>query len=115
MFVNSMNGYVMTLGEYPLDWASRIQTNIVLSTLEAEYVALSQDMCDLLSLRRLLQEVGTQLNIDFSSPSIMHSTVFEDNNVSLGLAASPKTIPRKRYIAINYHFFGEHVGEGNGL
>ena len=113
--VKSRTGNVVTVVLCLFYWVPKLQTEISLSTLEAEYIDLSQSMCDLLPLRRLLQEVGTQLNIDFSSPSIMHSTVFEDNNVSLGLAESPKTIPGKRYIAINYHFFGEHVGEGNGL
>ena len=49
--VNSRNVYVMTLGGCPLHWVSNPQTDISLSTLEDEYIALSQAIYDLLPLR----------------------------------------------------------------
>ena len=42
--VKSRTGYVITLGNCPLMWTSKLQTEIALSTLEAEYIALSQAM-----------------------------------------------------------------------
>ena len=56
--VKSRTGYVMTLGNCPLVWASKLQSVIALSTLEAEYIALSMSMRELIPLRRLLNEVG---------------------------------------------------------
>ena len=91
--VKPWTGYMLTLGDCPILWVSRLQTEIALSTLEAEYVALSLAMRELLPMRELLQEVGDELNMDFTKPSIMHSTVFEDNNGALGLASSPKIMP----------------------
>ena len=42
--VKSRTRYVMTLGGSPILWNSKLQTEIALSTTEAEYIALSQAM-----------------------------------------------------------------------
>ena len=42
--VKSRTGYTLTLGDCPLVWSSRLQTEISLSTLEAEYIDLSTIM-----------------------------------------------------------------------
>ena len=62
--MKSRTGYVLMLGGCPLTFKSKLQTEIVLSTLEAEYIALSQSMRELLPLRNLLQEVGKNLKLD---------------------------------------------------
>ena len=49
----------------------KLQTEIALSTLEAEYIALSQSMRELLPLRNLLQEVGKNLKLDFVKHGLM--------------------------------------------
>ena len=43
-----------TLGESPVSWNSKLQTEVALSTTEAEYVALSQAMREFIPLCRLL-------------------------------------------------------------
>ena len=104
LFVKSRTWYVMTLGWFPLYWLLKLHTYIALSTLQAEYISLSQAMRDLLPLIWLLQEVGTQSKMDFSYPTNMHSTVFEGKNGALGFAASPRKTPRTHQVAVNYHF-----------
>ena len=59
--VKSRTGYVLLLGGCPLTWASRLQTEIALSIVEAEYIALSTAMRDLLPGRALLKEIGAKL------------------------------------------------------
>ena len=114
VFVKSRTGYLITLGECPVIWVSKLQTEIALSTLESEYIALSQAMRDLVPMRRLLQEVGTKMNLDFAKPALVHSTIFEDNNGALGLATSPKLTPRTKHIGVKYHWFKSLIGESNG-
>jgi hypothetical protein len=113
--VKSRSGIIITLGECPLIWSSKLQSEISLSTLEAEYIALSQGMRLLIPMRRLLAEIGGKLELDFSKPTILHSTVFEDNNGALGLATAPKLTPRTKHIATKYHFFRDHVGRDKGI
>jgi Reverse transcriptase (RNA-dependent DNA polymerase) len=49
--VRSRTGYCLTLDSCPVLWVSKLQTEIALSTVEAEYIALSQSMRDLLPMR----------------------------------------------------------------
>ena len=113
--VKSRTGYVLMLGGCPISWASKLQTEIALSTLEAEYIALSTAMRELLPQRELLKEIGKKMKLDFVLPSIMHSTVFEDNNGALTLASSPKISPRTKHIAVKYHFFRDKIGVDKGI
>jgi hypothetical protein len=95
----------------PLLWASKLQTEITLSTMEAEYIALSQSMPDLLPTRALIQEVLPYFGITLAACTT-HSMVFEDNQGAIALASAPKLMPRSKHIGIKYHFFHKHVKAG---
>ena len=56
--VNSRTVVLLTFRNVPILWSSKIQSEIVLSTLEVEYIALSQGMRELVSAWRLLFELG---------------------------------------------------------
>jgi hypothetical protein len=113
--VKSRTGYVMTLGGCPIQWTSKLQTEIALSTTEAEYIALSQSMRELLPLRRLLLEMATAMKLPGIENSIVKSTVFEDNNDAIATAKSVKMTPRTKHIGVKYHFFKSHITEGSGI
>ena len=55
------------------------------------------------------------MSLDFIKPSMIHSTVFEDNNDALNLSESPKLTPRTNHIAFNYHWFKDQIGECKGI
>ena len=59
--VKSRTGYVIMHQGTPLLWASKMQTQIALSTMEAEYIALSQAMRDLIPIREVLKEIMTMV------------------------------------------------------
>ena len=113
--VKSRTGFVLMLGGCPLLWVSKLQQLTTLSTCEAEYVALSHAMRELLPMRELLQEIGTKMDWDFGKPALVHSTVFEDNNGALALANSGRVTPRTKHIAVKMHHFREHVGKDKGI
>jgi hypothetical protein len=113
--VKSRTGYVVTFGETPVIWSSKFQTKIALSTLEAEYIALSSGLRELVPLRRMIGEIGKKLELEFCNPAMIHSQVFEDNNGALMLAESPKMSPRTKHIAVKYHWFRESIGEKVGI
>jgi hypothetical protein len=46
--VHSRSGYVITYASCPILWSSKLQTEIALSTTEAEYLTLSQSLQDLI-------------------------------------------------------------------
>ena len=55
--VKSRTGYVLCISKCPVLWITRLQDGITLSTMEAEYVALSMAMRDLLPFKRLVQTI----------------------------------------------------------
>jgi hypothetical protein len=51
----SRTGYVIKFFDIPILWVSNMQTHIVLSTMEAECIALSQSMRDSIPIREILK------------------------------------------------------------
>jgi hypothetical protein len=126
----SRTGYFLTFGGCPLLWGSKLQTETALSTMEAEYIALSQSMRELIPIREIILEMqkivfggrtvlvcrshskiyeknGTKKDDEQNKLPI--STVYEDNNACLKFATAPKMSPRTKHIAVKYHFFREKV------
>ena len=84
--VRTQMGHINCLGNCPLVRKSQLQTGVTaLSTLEAEYIALSQCMHVLIPLHRILLETANHLQLPNSMVSTIHATVFEDNNDALSL------------------------------
>jgi Reverse transcriptase (RNA-dependent DNA polymerase) len=110
--VKSRTGYVIMLANCPLIWVSKLQTEIAVATMEAEYIALSQSMKDLIPLRRMTTLVCDALLGKKNYKAKMYSKVFEDNNGALQLARSPRITPRTKHYGIKYHFFRENVIKG---
>ena len=57
--VKFCTGFLILFMGCSLTWASKLQTQIVLSTMEAEYIALSTAMRELISIREIIQELQT--------------------------------------------------------
>ena len=80
--VRSRAGWIITLGDVPVTWKSKLMTAIALSTMEAEYMALSFGMRELIGNRQLIQEIQKNMQIIRSQISEI-SKVFEDNEAAL--------------------------------
>jgi hypothetical protein len=81
--------------------------------MEAEYIALSQSVKDLIPLRRLLKLICETVLKTSRYNATMHSSIFEDNNGALQLARAPRMTPRTKHYGIKYHFFREYVANGD--
>lgn len=104
----SRTGYVIFFMGCPLVWKSKLQTEIALSTTEAEYIALSQAMREIIPLMGILKELSRFQTLDSLAPKVK-CTVFEDNQSCIKLAKAPRMNPRTKYIALKYHHFRSHV------
>ena len=105
----SRTGYVITLAGCPLLWKSSLQTETSVSTMMAEYVALSSAMRDMLPLKRLVKTIAKVITGDDNVKITTKSDVFEDNNGALTVATLPRITPQSKFFAVKLHFFREHV------
>ena len=95
---------VVIFSNCPLLWVSKLQTEIALSKLHSEYVALSHSVRALLPLKSIIKEVIDNLVIDSEKLKfVSSSTIYEDNNRAIVLATSPRMTPISNHIAVKYH------------
>lgn len=58
----SMSGFIIRIGSGPVSWSSKKQGSVALSTCEAEYYAMTDASKEVIWIRRVLQEIGTNIN-----------------------------------------------------
>jgi hypothetical protein len=108
----SRTGYVISYGGCPVIWASKLQTEVVLSSTESEYVGLSESLRIAIVMMSLLTEMKTfGVDIPSTTPKVF-CKLFEDNAGAIHLAKVPKMRPRTRHINQKYHHFREWVKKG---
>jgi hypothetical protein len=102
--VLSRTGYFIFYCGCPVLWCSKLQTEIALSTAEAEYIALSQATREILPFINLLKEVNKFMDLRLSQAE-MYCKIHEDNTSCITIAESKKFSPRTKHISLKYHWF----------
>jgi hypothetical protein len=115
--VLSRTGFVILYHNCPIHWGSKLQSEIALSTTEAEYIALSMAARELIPIRQVLlelirhsplQSITTNPN-GFLPPSI----IYEDNASCIVLATKDSHFkPRTKHISLKYHHFKDYIWSG---
>ena len=100
----STTGYVVMLNGGAIAWRSHRQPTVALSTMEAEYMALTEAAKELKWLRTLLGELGYKNNNN-SEATVLHS----DNQSAIALAKNPVSHARAKHIDIRHHFIREAI------
>ena len=129
--VLSRTGFLITYCGCPVTWSSKLQSEIALSTTEAEYIALSMATRQLIPLRRIMEEITTlgpmRITLAKQQPVRAHTTslsssissnlppsiVYEDNEACIVLAQSDQHKPRTKHISIKWHHFRDQIQNGN--
>ena len=88
----------------PICWRLKGQRGVTLSTTEAEYVACSEVIKEIVFISQLLHH----LRIDVEHPVKVHI----DNIGAIFLAENQNTSDRKKHVDICYHFICQHIQEG---
>ena len=84
---------------FPVLWFSKLQTEISLSTNEAEYIALIQSTRDVHPFMEFLKEISQVCALHLPTPKV-YCKMFEDNNSCIALSKSQIFSPRTKHIAI---------------
>jgi hypothetical protein len=113
--VLSLTGYIIIYNGFPIQWGSKLQSEIALSTTEAEYIALSTTTRELLPLHGILQELST--NSPFASTTahskLPPSKIYEDNASCIIVThRDTQHCPRTKHISLKYHHLRDHINNG---
>ena len=94
----------MTMGGCPVHWTSKLQTELALSTTEAEYIALAQAMREFIPMRRAFDDMLAAFELSKDEHHAVKSTIFEDNNGAISTTTTPRISPHTKHIAVKYYF-----------
>ena len=106
---HSRTGFVISYAGCPILWKSSTQSLIALSTTEAEYIALSSALREVIAIIHLMEDLKTHgLPLHASTPVIRCRT-FEDNMSCVKLATNHITRPRTKHLSLRLHHFRSHI------
>ena len=91
-----------------INFGSKLQPSVTLSSAEAEYMALARIVREILWLLHLVESISGQ----FVSKSI---PIFIDNKPSINLANNHAASKYTRHIGILHHFLRDYCEGGNRL
>ncbi|GJY90752.1 retrotransposon protein, putative, ty1-copia subclass [Tanacetum coccineum] len=94
----SIIGYKFLVHECVVSWKATLQYVVALSTTEAEYMALTEAVKEVIWLRGLLEELGVELNT---------MAVNCDNQGAIHLSHNHVFHKRTKHINVRYHFIRE--------
>ena len=100
----STSGYVFTMAGGPVTWSSKRQATVALSTVEAEYVAMSRCAQQMAWMKTWLDEV----QIEHEVPGV----IMGDNRGAIALAKNTKDHGKVKHIDIRHHYLRELVKSG---
>ena len=98
----STTGYVVMLNHGAIAWRSRRQVTVALSTMEAEYMAITEAAKELKWMRQFLAELGCD---DHRSATVLKS----DNQGAIALAKNPVSHSRAKHIDLHHHFIRDAI------
>lgn len=91
----STSGYVCFLNGGPVSWMSKLQQPVATSTTEAEYMAASYCVSEVVFLRGILEDFTYVQD----GPTVLH----EDNQGAVCLAKNEVNHSRAKHINVRYH------------
>ena len=90
----SVSGSVVYVGKTPVLWSSRKQDTVAMSTMEAEYYAVTECLKDVLMVKNMYQEIFGTLNV---TPKL-----YCDNKAAIAISLSQGNKRNIRHIDLRY-------------
>jgi hypothetical protein len=92
--VHSQTGFTITFADCPILWTSIILSEIALSTTRAEYILLSQAMCDVIPIRTILEDLNpTQISTQTNANPLLYLGKIKDVLISLKHLQCTQSMP----------------------
>ena len=95
------HGYMMLLNGGPVTWKSGKQPIVAMSTAEAEYIAASYAIREIVYLRQILEDIGI--------PQQKPTRLNEDNQAAIAIARAKGQTQRTKHILRHFHYVREAI------
>ena len=103
----STTGYVFTINNGPVSWTSHKQSSTAVSTMGAEYMALSDAAREAIAHIHLYDDLRDLYALKNSPPLLL-----SDSQSALALTGTVSNYPRSKHIDIRYHFIRDVIQKG---
>ena len=86
-------------------WKSKMQQSVTLSSCEAEYVAASQCLCEMLFIKQIAESIGIKVKTPMK--------LYTDNTGVINLSKNFTASMRTRHVDIRHHHVCDHSEQKN--
>ncbi|KAI9905230.1 hypothetical protein PsorP6_013904 [Peronosclerospora sorghi] len=100
----SVSGVFVMIGNAPVVFKSKFERTVALTSAEAEYMALSLCVQEVLWMRAMLKDMGIEQKTA--------TQIWEDNQGEIALAKNAGYNSRTKHVDIKHHFTRENVENG---
>lgn len=100
----STGGYITTMAGGAVDWSSKLQSIVALSSTEAEFVAAVEAGKEILWMRNVLGEYG------FAQEG--PSPLYIDNQSAISVSKNPEHFGRMKHLDLRFFWLRDVVEEG---
>ena len=97
----STSGGIVMMAGGPVNWLSKLQPIVAVSSMEAEYIACFFVLQDVVWIRQLLKDLG----LERTHPTLVHI----DNRSARQLAENPVHHQRSKHIDIKYYWIRDNM------
>ena len=110
--VKIRTGFVITFADCPVFWASKLQTETALSTMEADIITLAHSCRELFPIIDITISLGQAFGLQIGDTTI-NVSIHEDNAGALILAQTlpPQFTPQSKYYASKTIWFHEEINK----
>ena len=99
-----MTGVIVRLNGMPVRWMAKKQGGVSLSTMEAEFVAASEQVRELLGIREMLCEIG--------KPPMLPMALHVENQAALKQLAGEASSLKAKHIDVRLKFVCNYARRG---
>ncbi|GFW89597.1 retrovirus-related Pol polyprotein from transposon TNT 1-94 [Trichonephila clavipes] len=96
----SIGGLILMIHNVPISWRTFKHKCVSLSTMEAEYISLTEAAKEIIWIQNVINECNLMLKLNYSELPVIYC----DNQAAINFSCSPVENHRTKHIDVRFHF-----------